>query len=228
MFRPLGVKAVTNPLAPNGAADREALNEARSNAPLTVLTLGRVVSLQDYEDFAQAFSGIAKTLATWTWFGERRGIFLTIAGANGAAVLAGSALYLNLLDAIRKAGDPNVRIEVQTYRRRFFRVSAGIKIDEDHLSEKVLSKIEEKLRQSFSFESRAFGQPVSQSEIIASIQAIEGVVAVDVNEFYRTDQSPGLNPRLEAAIPRSSHDAALAAAELLTLDPRPVGLEVIP
>src|SRR5205823_2679706 len=65
MTRPLGVKGVTNPLAATGAQDREQLADARRNAPLTVLTLGRVLSLQDYEDFARAFSGIVKALATW-------------------------------------------------------------------------------------------------------------------------------------------------------------------
>ena len=34
--------------------------DARRNAPLTMLTLGRAVSLQDYADFARAFAGIAK------------------------------------------------------------------------------------------------------------------------------------------------------------------------
>ena len=55
---------------------------ARRNAPLTVLTLDRIVSLRDYEDFARAFGGIAKALATWTWDGQRQGIFVTVAGVG--------------------------------------------------------------------------------------------------------------------------------------------------
>ena len=90
MTRPLGVKGVTNPLAPSGAADPEKLDDARRNAPLTVLTLGRIVSLQDYEDFARAFSGIDKALATWVWSGEKRSVFVTVSGANGAEVKADS------------------------------------------------------------------------------------------------------------------------------------------
>jgi len=48
--------------------------------------LGRIVSLRDYEDFARAFAGISKALATWTWNGEQHGVFLTIAGTGGAQV----------------------------------------------------------------------------------------------------------------------------------------------
>ena len=52
--RPLGIRSVTNPLPASGAADPESRDSARANAPLTVLAMGRVVSLRDAEDFARA------------------------------------------------------------------------------------------------------------------------------------------------------------------------------
>ena len=76
-----------------GAQDPELLDDARANAPLRVLTLERVVSLTDYEDFARAFGGIAKALATWTWDKHSRGVLVTVAGPNGAAVDAASATF---------------------------------------------------------------------------------------------------------------------------------------
>src|SRR6185295_6720744 len=65
MSRPLGLKEVTNPTPPTGAEDPEKLDQARENAPLTVLTLERIVSLPDFEDFSRAFGGIGKAQATW-------------------------------------------------------------------------------------------------------------------------------------------------------------------
>ena len=59
------------------------------------------------------------------------------------------------------------------------------------------------------------------------MQNVAGVVAVDANELYRTDQPATWNPRLEAAAPRPGGDEVLAA-ELLTIDPRPLGLELVP
>src|SRR5262249_40206610 len=47
MTRPLGVKGVTNPVAAAGAADPETLDGSRRQAPLTVTTLDRLVSLRD-------------------------------------------------------------------------------------------------------------------------------------------------------------------------------------
>ena len=77
LTRPLGVKEATNPLAASGGDDSELLVDARRNAPLTVLTLERAVSLQDYEDFSRAFAGVAKALATWIWDGTRRSLNIT-------------------------------------------------------------------------------------------------------------------------------------------------------
>ena len=80
---PQGVKAVSNPLPATGAADGETLEEARTNAPLSVMTLDRIVTLRDYEDFARAFGGIAKAQAVWSWNGTSRAIALTVAGVAG-------------------------------------------------------------------------------------------------------------------------------------------------
>ena len=227
MMRPLGVSGVTNPMASSGAADPEKLADARRNAPLTVLTLGRIVSLQDYEDFARAFAGIEKALATWAWSGEKRVVFVTVAGAKGAEVKSDSTLYENLLKAMREAGDPTVPLLVQSYVPSLFRLEAAVKVDPDYLPEKVLAEVEGKLRESFSFEARSFGQPVNLSEVVAVMHSVRGVLAVDVNAFYRGETpDPKPKPRLEAKRPQPGGDK-LFAAELLTLDPRPLNLGVM-
>ena len=50
--RPLGLRETTNPLPATGGDDAEAAEDARRNAPIYTLTLGRVVSITDYRDFA--------------------------------------------------------------------------------------------------------------------------------------------------------------------------------
>lgn len=228
MTRPLGVKGVTNPVAATGAADPERRDEARRNAPLTVLTLGRVVSLQDYEDFARAFSGIDKALATWTWFGEKRGVFVTIAGSKGAEVKEDSALYTNLVGAMKTSGDSTVPLLVKSYRPRLFRVAAVLQVDADYLPEKVVADVERTLRDTYGFSARDFGEPVHFSDIVGVMQNVRGVVSIDVTEFHRSDQAAGAapEPHIAAAAPQPG-DTQVLGAELLTLDPRPLTLEVL-
>ena len=62
--RPLGVKGVSNPIAASGGVDPESEDAARTSIPLGVRTLGRAVSLLDYEDYARAFTGVVKANAT--------------------------------------------------------------------------------------------------------------------------------------------------------------------
>lgn len=223
MTRPFGVKGVTNPLAANGAGDREQLEEARRNAPLTVLTLGRIVSLRDYEDFARTFSGIDKALATWTWFGEKRGVFVTIAGPGGAEVIESSPLYTNLVGAMGSSGNPLVPLQVKSYQSGLFRVTASLKIDPAYIPEKVLADAEQQLRAEFSFEQRSFGQPVHLSEVFVVLQRVNGVIAVNITALYRSNDSATLNQHLAAAVPLPTRTAVLPA-EILTLDSQPLNL----
>lgn len=224
MTMPLGVKSAVNPTAAAGAEDPEKLEDARTNAPMTVLTLGRVVSLQDYEDFARTFAGIGKALATWTWKQRRRHVYITVAGTAGADVE--EELRNKLLTAINNAGNERMAITLESYRPAFFQVVANIKPYNAYLPNKVLGTIEQRLRDEFSFDKRKFGQPVTFSEVVACIQNTEGVIAVDIDYLYRSDQSQNLHYLLPSAMPGSVDDS-VTAAELLTLDARPVDLKLI-
>ncbi|WP_028532933.1 putative baseplate assembly protein [Paenibacillus sp. UNC217MF] len=231
LTQPAGVKGVTNPMVASGAADPETLDDARQNAPLPVLTLGRIVSLRDYEDFARAFAGVGKAMATWTWDGQRRGVFLTIAGVQGTEINTSEQLFTNLLTAIQQAGDPFVPLRVQSYRRRYFTLSAAVTINSDYLPNNVRLDIETKLRNQFSFATRAFGQPVFLSEVIAVIQDVPGVAAVQMKALYRnhpmSHDAGGLHEILAASVPQPEAANRVDAAELLTLDPRPLDLTMI-
>jgi predicted phage baseplate assembly protein len=222
LTRPLGVREVSNPLPAEGADEPESLSDARQNAPLTVLTLQRVVSLQDYEDFARAYPGIGKAFATWTWDGRSRGVFLTVAGPRGAEVATGpGSVGSDLLDALRAAGDPFVPLRVETRRAASFNVAGTVTVDPDYDKEKVLAEARRVLRERYSFTAREFGQPVILSEVIGVLHSIAGVVAVDVDHLQRTDKTEPEDPapRLLAEFPGGGADLDVQAAELLLLAP---------
>jgi len=225
--RPLGVKTVTNLLPSSGGTDPEALADARTNAPLTVLTLGRIVSLDDYADFARAFEGVAKAHATWVWGRAAREVLLTVGGSDGADMPDGGPVHQKLLAAIGKAGDPNVPVTVRSYQPIPFRLTATIDHDEILLAEEVLARAEATLRDRFSFQARTFGESVPLSSVLAVLHGVPGVVSVDVNSLY-TGATAELRQSLEALFPLPGDDAATAQpAQLLTIDLRPGDLEVV-
>ena len=65
---------------------------------------------------------------------------------------------------------------------------------------------------------------------MAVLQGVPGVDAVDVDELFRLDPGavPALKPRLFALPPSVQADGSVSAAELLTLEPGPVALQVMP
>ncbi|MGE3976716.1 MAG: putative baseplate assembly protein [Nitrospira sp.] len=224
MTKPAGVRGVTNSVDAVGAADPESLEDIRRNAALTLRTLDRIVSLQDYEDFAAAFSGVSKALATSTWTGHRRGVLLTVAGTGGVVVKETGSIYSNLVRAIQDVGDPLVPVQVASYRPAFFKAGAKIIPASGYSAELVLSAVQERLREAFSFQSRDFGQPVALSEVLTVIHRVPGVQAAQLTQLYRVDDptAPSLQTELPAMVPQSGSGAGSLGAELLTLDASPL------
>jgi predicted phage baseplate assembly protein len=229
LTRPLGVKEVTNPAPASGGADAETLESARRNAPLRVLTLDRAVSALDYADFARSFEGIAKAHAVWVGHGRARGIHLTVAGSAGSPIPDGSATQRNLIAALRRFGDPLLPLTVQSFGDVHFALRAAVKIAADAEADKVLAAAAAALQAAYGFDGRDFGQPATIDEAVAVIQGVAGVIAVDIQQFYRSDVGP-IDPqpqaRLFAALPAVRGDGTVNPAELLTLDLQPQSLGV--
>jgi len=228
LSRPLGVTEAINPLAASGGEDAETLSRARDNAPLTVLTLERAVSIDDYANFARAFSGIDKAHALWIPAGPARGVFLSIAGVDGALVAESGETFGNLLDALTSYGDPLVPLRVVNYSDARFRCGLSVKVQAEYEVDKVLEKIDTTLRDHFSFSGRRFGQAVSVDEVAAVAQAVKGVEAVHLTRLHRVGESVDTVPRLFSKLPVASLTELPKAAELLTLADEAIELEVLP
>ncbi len=229
--QPLGIKGVTNPLAPQGAEDPQSLADARTNAPRTVLTLDRVVSLQDYEDFARDFPGVEKAHAVWAWNGQTRGVLLTLLGPGGEVIREQGQPADPLRRALALRGLSRVRVQIVSQRPSLFAISGLVRVAPDRLAARVQADVTTALRAAFSFAARQFGQGVARSEVIAVIQNVPGVAFVDVSDFYKmslrsglvTQTDPAANDRgsgyLGASLPVGGSSALLAdPAELLMLD----------
>lgn len=226
--RPLGVSGVINPEAANGGEDAEREARARENVPLTVLTLERAVSMRDYQDFARAFAGIAKAHALWIPSGPGRGVFISVAGENGAAILETSDTYRFLQDALHRYGDPLMPVRIVSYRDGRFKLRLTVKVASDADPALVLMAVDSRLRAAFGFDARRFGQGVSVDEVAAEAHAVAGVEAVQVVELHRSDAPlPVFVPRLFAALPEAGLAGSPLAAELLVLDAAPITLELM-
>jgi len=180
---PLGVKGVINPLPATGGAERDTREQARYNTPLAVMALDRLVSVQDYADFARIFAGIGKTNATRLTNGNRQVVYVTIAGIDDIPISESSDLYRSLLAALHKFGDPHQAIQLAMREIIMLIIHARVRISPEYEWETREPKIRNALLDHFSFEHRELGQDALLSEAISVIQGIPGVVYVDVDIF---------------------------------------------
>lgn len=224
--KPLGVKGVSNPQAAMGGTDSEGTDQARLTIPLITRTLGRAVSLLDYEDFARAFAGVAQAQAQMLRLSSGPAVVITIAGSQNTVIGPESPIWINLSAALTDSGDPHVSVRLIPHLQSTFKVGLKVKRDERYDSATVLSAVESALRAAFSFDRRTLGQPVQQSEVIAVAQAVAGVIAVDLDLFYGGSAPflqtlPSRQPRLLARR-MQAHQGLPLAAEILTLSPGPL------
>ena len=216
-----------------------------------MLTLGRAVSLADYQNYASTFAGIAKAYAVWI---PGRGVFLTVAGVGGSPLPAGSPTLTNLVASLQNYGNPLIPITVQSFLETQFGFSADLKYDPAYSQSAVQAQVLQTLTQAYSFTARNFGQGVSGDELAAAIQTVPGVVAVNIKEIHTVATStagdlgarsgslvlsrlfkwqsltlriPLLRPysasptQLNAYLPVASSTSLPQPAEILVLDPNP-------
>jgi Baseplate J-like protein len=181
--RPLGVKEVINPIRASGGADKETRDQARKNAPLAVMALDRLVSTQDYTDFARTFGGVGKAGAARLTDGRRQIVCVTIAGADDIPIETTSDLYRNLYAALHRFGDAYLPIRLQVRELLALVVSAKVRIDPDYLWEALEPKIRAAMLDAFGFEKLELGDDLLLSNAIKIIQGVTGVTYVDVDVF---------------------------------------------
>jgi hypothetical protein len=214
---PLGVQGVINPLAATGGADRDTTNQARRNAPVAVMALDRLVSTDDYAEFARTYAGIGKASAVRLSDGRRQLVHVTIAGAGDIPIDQNSDLYNNLIQSLLNFGDPHQPLQVCVRKVQLLVIAAGVQIFPDYAWEDIERQIRTAALDAFSFDNRDLGQGAFLSELIALIQNIEGVSYVDVQIFdsVAEDVTAAQLAGLAATLQRKPH----VAAQLARLNP---------
>jgi len=206
LSRPLGVTGVTNPAAASGGADAESPDDARRNVPLGLVSLSRLVSVADYQDFALAFAGIGKAAAARFAGPDGPLIHLTLAGAQDDALDPSSQLWTTLDSALRQFGEPELEIELAARSAGLAVIEAGVAVDPDRLWSDVEPVVRASLLSTFGFSPRALGQSLYVSEVISTIQGVPGVSYVDLELLTEVAQPADLAQLQAARDAGGTHD----------------------
>jgi len=87
-----GLASVHGPLPASGGANAETATELRIQGPRCTLTLGRAVSVADFEAMARTYPGVVNATAGWNWDARRQRAAVTLwiiaSGADPSSELA--------------------------------------------------------------------------------------------------------------------------------------------
>jgi hypothetical protein len=121
---------------------------------------------------------------------------------------------------------------VQGFRELPFAVTAVLRTDPARVAGDVVAAARAALEAGFGFAAAAFAAPVTGAQIIAVLQAVEGVVSVDLDSLAPVDaSSPGTSGHsaLLRAAPATldAGGVTVLAAELLLISPAHIALTAV-
>lgn len=186
------VQSSRNPVAGNGGADAQTIDVTRQMAPVTVRTLDRAVTVQDFKELALTYPGIDKANARHVRKDGRPLIDLVVATTGGLPlnlVMRDSlTAYLQArsspdqLVIVRDYTPVAVRVALEAHiRPTFLRAETGVSI------QKALSTglAEDGSLGYFNFDKRGLGEDLYLSDVYALVEPLAGVDFLIVKEFRK-------------------------------------------
>jgi uncharacterized phage protein gp47/JayE len=215
-----GVRAVSNPFAAEGGADRESTEEAKISGPGAVVAQERAVTLEDHQLLAEGFPGVGKAKARVGLRGGYKVVQVFVAPENPGVVPPPppsdelrAALQEHLearMPVNRMAGvdvlDPvyvpvdlvvDVHVQANANRARVVQAAQGV------------------LRELLSFAQQDFGRPIRVGEVFSALYPVDGVAFVLLRRLERRGR-PVADECGFADVPVADHE--LAYEGLLTVN----------
>jgi hypothetical protein len=195
------VQSSRNPVAGNGGADAQALEVTRQMAPVTVRTLDRAVTVQDYKELVLAYPGIDKANVRLVRKDGRRLIDLVVATTGGQPL--NSVMRDSLAAFLSARGTPDHLVVIRDYTPvavhlalevhvlpSFLRAETGMR------AQKALSTglAEDGSLGYFHFDRRGLGESLYLSDIYGLAESLAGVDFLIVKEFRKQFSPAGMKP----------------------------------
>ena len=170
------IDKVRQPVIAGGGNDREPIAALRNNAPAALFTLERAVSVEDYARLAERNSSVwqARALRLPNQGAQQERIRVVVVPAGGGPL---GDLARTLEDFLEAHDLPGTRVEVVNHVVVPFDLDISVQVNSSqYVPEEVRSDVQAALLAAFALEHRRLGQPLYPSEVIAVVEAVEGVL----------------------------------------------------
>jgi len=190
--------AVYLPGAASGGDEPEQQEMAREAAPGKMQSLGRLVSLKDYEYEALAIAGVSRAQALWGLFDNVPAIQLTLLMERGRDAEIDDVRRI-ISEYSRCQGAERFPVHVRQGRRRYVYVDVTVRMDAVLREQRVKDAVRKALGAGdgdesngqglFSPAHRCFGESERATKIEGIVQNVEGVQWVRATAFGAFEES---------------------------------------
>ncbi len=171
-----GLQSIANPVAAVPGSDAEAQEDIRSNAPQSILILGRAVSMKDMEAVALSVPGVRLAQAEWRWSATAQQPTAHIWYVGDAALK--STIELRL----RSVTDPNTPFTIEVATARSILLTVDIAHDPSYEATALATALSDALNtEETGFlmpENLGIGQHFFRSQLFAALLSVPGTTNV--------------------------------------------------
>lgn len=220
------VQTVRQPLPALGGNDLESVDDIRVNAPASVRTLERAVSLADYAHLATSQSSVWQAAARRAPpRGGLERVQVTVVPANGAPLdrqrrpqVAPDFLAAQR-DFLQRRAPEGVLVSVRAYEPVLVDLDLRVAIDPARWDRAtVLARVEAAVLAAFGLRRRRLGQPLQLGELYKVVEDVTGVAYSTCTLALSAAPAGGSTPRPQSVQPLDPEDAG---SGLLSVQPGP-------
>jgi len=169
------IDAILQPQLAAGGGDMEDITSLRENAPPTLLSLERAVSLSDFSHLATSQSSIwqAKAYSQVLYGGRMESVRVVIVPAGG---VKSSTINESIRSFLQNYATTGVLVTVDDFIESLFDLDITLRIVTDaFIAEEVEAAVTIALKDHFSLKNSKLGQHFYLSEVYKIVESIKGV-----------------------------------------------------
>ncbi len=193
------IDEVVQPILSSGGNAMEDVASMRDNAPASVLTLERAVSLSDFTHLATSNSSVwqARAIRLRPGMGRKDKIEVVVVPAGGGAL---GTLKDTLESTLTQHALPGVSISVTPFKSVILDLEIIIRVKEDEYDpDFVTDDLRRALFGAFTLKLSKLGEPLFRSRVIEVVEGVEGVANCECSinpDGFRNESGATITPRV--------------------------------
>ncbi|MCF6281648.1 MAG: baseplate J/gp47 family protein [Candidatus Polarisedimenticolaceae bacterium] len=173
------IDEVVQSIASSGGNSMEDVPSMRENAPASVLTLERAVSLADFTHLATSNSSVwqARAIRLQPGMARKDKVEVVVVPAGGGAL---GTLQETLESTLTQHALPSVAVSVTLFKSVILNLTITIRVKgEEYDPEFIAEDLRQALFEAFALKQVKLGEPLFRSQVIEVAEGVEGVENCD-------------------------------------------------